>query len=294
MRLTEPSEKDNWTPTRKYSLRGVVTSDHIVYICRAVEPDLIQLEDSPKPAEQWWKLGYDLRSDEPLIAEVGTWPPTHEMELRIETDTGYQKTTREKVIVAASENGDKMPLLIFASEEAVNEAPHPLSDALSRFVKHDNRLFKQELLEEIANPPAANGAGDWDKKRVSDGASPASPSKRQREGSIDSMATNRASLGDLSDRDPEDIPMTDAFLEDLEASRESGPYGGTAHGEGQQLGTEMVQLAISRPDDPNAGAAARSNEDLHDKDADGDVIADWDHPEGLPVVPAKIRRALNE
>ena len=183
-----------------------------------------------------------------------------------------------------------MPLFIFATEEAMNETPQPLSEALSRFVKHDNRLFKQELLEEIANPPTNTDSGDWDKKRVSDGTSPASPSKRQREGSIDSMATNRASLGDLSDRDLEDVLMTDTFQEELEA----GQYGGAAQGGEQPFGTEMVQLTISRSNEPGARATGRADDDMQDRGADAGVIADWDHPEGLPVVPAKVRRALNE
>ena len=70
MRLTVPSDKDGWEPTHKYSLRGVVTSDRIIYVCRALEADLIELEDSPKAGEQWWKLGYDSKGETPLIAEV--------------------------------------------------------------------------------------------------------------------------------------------------------------------------------------------------------------------------------
>jgi hypothetical protein len=71
------------------------------------------------------------------------------------------------------------------------------------FIRFDNRLFKQELAQE----------GPRDKKR-SGFTSPASPSKRvNRESSVDSMATNAASAGDLDD-DMRDAPFEadDPFL----------------------------------------------------------------------------------
>lgn len=82
-----------------------------------------------------------------------------------------------------------MPILVYATDKAMNEEPAPLSDALKTFVKFDNRLFKQELLEEPT---------PTDKKRNAP-QQPESPLKRQRSASVDSMATNRASLGDFSD-----------------------------------------------------------------------------------------------
>lgn len=59
------------------------------------------------------------------------------------------------------------------------------------FIKYDNRLFKQELLEQ----PEPR-----EKKRVGF-RSPDSPAKRQRSNSGDSMDSNRASPGDMSDGD---------------------------------------------------------------------------------------------
>lgn len=60
---------------------------------------------------------------------------------------------------------------------------------MQTFIKFDNRLFKQELLEEPT---------PQQKKRGPTLRSPQSPPKRQRS---DSMDSNRASIGDISDVD---------------------------------------------------------------------------------------------
>lgn len=71
------------------------------------------------------------------------------------------------------------------------------------FVKFDNRLFKQELIEE----------SPLERKRGAN-ASPQSPFKRQhrdRANSMDSMASNRASVGDISDEDRNAVFEQDPF-----------------------------------------------------------------------------------
>ncbi len=83
--------------------------------------------------------------------------------------------------------------------------------------------------------------------------------------SIDSMASNRASLGDLSDRD-DDTAMANGA--DLQA-----PGGGARSRDNSSLGTEMVQLAISHQ--PGLLAVEEKKDD--------DFIADWDNPEGVSV-----------
>lgn len=90
-------------------------------------------------------------------------------------------------------------------------------------MKFDNRLFKQELLEE---PTPA------DKKRNAPQL-PGSPPKRQRSNSVDSMATNRASLGDFSD-----VEERAALLGDQESRNDPFQFGdGTA-----TMSTEMQPI----------------------------------------------------
>jgi len=81
------------------------------------------------------------------------------------------------------------PIAVYATEKAMRQENVPLSEALRTFVKHDNRLFKQEMLQ-------SNRMGHKRGAGVGDG----SQSKRlQRSASADSMASNRASAGDMDD-----------------------------------------------------------------------------------------------
>lgn len=90
-------------------------------------------------------------------------------------------------------------------------------------MKFDNRLFKQELLEEPT---------PTDKKRNAP-QTPESPLKRQRSNSVDSMATNRASLGDFSDVEERAALLGDQGLRD-------DPF---QHGDGiAQMSTEMEEI----------------------------------------------------
>lgn len=75
------------------------------------------------------------------------------------------------------------------------------TDASQTFIKFDNRLFKQEQIEDNSQR---------DKKRVVVRGSQ-SPPKRQRSDSADSMATNRASIGDLSDGEDRAALLADQF-----------------------------------------------------------------------------------
>lgn len=78
-------------------------------------------------------------------------------------------------------------------------------------MKRDNRLFIQELKEEPPSSPR-------DKKRVAI-RSPQSPPKRQRSDSIDSMATNRASIGDFSDGEDRAALLADQFEDGFDSDQ---------------------------------------------------------------------------
>lgn len=99
---------------------------------------------------------------------------------------------------------------MYGNDASLAEENTVLSGALRTFVRFDNRFFKQEVLEESPR----------DKKRQpAEEASPTSPLKRQqRSSSIDSMASNMASLGEYSDRDMEDVPLlnNDRFPLDMD------------------------------------------------------------------------------
>lgn len=90
------------------------------------------------------------------------------------------------------------------SPNAIHNSLLTRTDTLQTFVKFDNRLFKQELLEEPT---------PTEKKRNAP-PSPRSPPKRHRSDSVDSMATNRASIGDFSDVEERAALLSDQMLED--------------------------------------------------------------------------------
>lgn len=81
----------------------------------------------------------------------------------------------------------KLPLLIYATEDALNTHNEPLSLPLERFVKADNKAFRSELNMERTN----------DQQYIRPGhADPISPSKRKhRSDSMDTLDSNHASLG---------------------------------------------------------------------------------------------------
>lgn len=144
---------------------------------------------------------------------------------------------QEAIFTEVDTDGSKVPILVYATDKAMNEEPAPLSDALKTFVKFDNRLFKQELLEEPT---------PTDKKRNAPQL-PESPLKRQRSASVDSMATNRASLGDFSD-----VEERAALLGGDQELRDD-PF---QYGDGT-MSTEMVSMGAP----PSPPLSARNESD---------------------------------
>ena len=91
----------------------------------------------------------------------------------------------------------RTPLLVYASEKAVYADAVSLSNALERFVKADNKAFRQELHQEVSDHSWEKEAGAAEVK---------SPSKRKhRADSMDSMASDRASAGSEDSKRTHDI-----------------------------------------------------------------------------------------
>jgi len=148
----------------------------------------MELDEDAAPAEQWWKLS-------------------------CEEDNGYmvasEVTTFEAVAREACGIGCK-PFLIYATEKAMDEAPDPLPEPLKTFVRFDNRHFKMELaqaeaeqpdpMEEMSHISTLRAAGVYLKKKRSTD-------------SMDSMATNQASAGDI-DEDMREASLDGGFGND--------------------------------------------------------------------------------
>jgi hypothetical protein len=88
----------------------------------------------------------------------------------------------------------KTPLLVYATEDAITAPRSPLPAALERFVKADNRSFRQEQSQERSRAESSPVPADV-----------VSPSKRKhRADSLESLASDRASLGSLEMNDRDD------------------------------------------------------------------------------------------
>ncbi|KAI0140569.1 hypothetical protein GGR57DRAFT_509343 [Xylariaceae sp. FL1272] len=109
-----------WNPCRRYLLRGVVLSKELSYVC--VRSGSAQDEAS----DQWWKMDCSEGDATPAVPE---------------------KTTLDDVLIMAGTRA-KTPILVYASEEALQAEPTILPDALRMFIKADNRAFQQELVQE--------------------------------------------------------------------------------------------------------------------------------------------------
>ncbi|KAG5980834.1 hypothetical protein E4U55_003565 [Claviceps digitariae] len=196
--LTQPNKPGRPQPMtcKEFLLRGIVTQSDVVYVCQRIEPDLIQLEGECKPLDQWWRLAYQPNDDEPVKTE---------------------KIKVEQVLQDAW-NDTKLPLLIYATEAALTAARTPLSLPLQRFALADNKAFEAELKQETTEAAGdGNGDGNGDGYGYGYGKTVAvspmdaiSPSKRKhRADSIDSMDSNRASLGSDDGQSGFDNPFDD-------------------------------------------------------------------------------------
>ena len=116
------------------------------------------------------------------------------------------------VQMAAGRTKDK-PILVYASEDAIKQSLEPLSEALSFFVRADNKIFRVEVANE--GPPdvqLGTLAGIQSNSKVA-------PKRKFSSCSMDSNATNRTSTGDNSDTgDGVGNPFASPI--DLDADRE--------------------------------------------------------------------------
>lgn len=121
-------------PTHKYTLRGVITSPDVVYMCRRKEADSSETEASSAEVDQWWRCAWVAGDENPVRQEVRPTLAPRFQPLYVMLTTSSQQTTfakvQEAIFTEVDTDGSKIPILVYATDKAMNEEPAPLSDAL--------------------------------------------------------------------------------------------------------------------------------------------------------------------
>ncbi|CAI4213796.1 unnamed protein product [Parascedosporium putredinis] len=209
----------------RYTLRGIGTASNIVYVCKRAEPTLIELGDSPVTQDQWWRLEYNASHSTPIKAEV------------VDFETVQSLIWDESNSLT----------MIYATDGAMDTPRIELPSGLQRFIKADNRSFQKELEQEEA---AADANADIPMETLDSFDLQA----RSRSLSVDSMATNRASLGSMDSRED------DFGLEDfLPPSSMDVEYqtGNVDHGHRRDVTPNQGLIHSSGMESPVLGHAGR-------------------------------------
>ncbi|KAF9631352.1 ubiquitin interaction motif protein [Lasiodiplodia theobromae] len=142
--LKEPKEGVEANPTVKYRLCGISSDPAVTYIQSRRKFDVDESMDesvamgngdAARTSTDWWRIHYDSTGQisKSRISEV------------------------DALAAAAMENREV--LLVYASEEALNERFADVPQALAEFVSGDNMLFREELVQDVEQPPPYDGSG---------------------------------------------------------------------------------------------------------------------------------------
>ena len=236
---TKPSDDPARPPFRKYTLRGVSTAPDTTYILRSKKKqlDLIEMDDDAESdlivVDQWWKITYGRSSNDESAPQPG--PLTQQQAVERDercaaagTQTNFSVTAvdLEDVLRAAKDECIDSLLLVYANQNAVDYETSELKPDLEKFVRADNRLFKQELIE---NHRSLNSSDETirssnydpgsDMDDVALDSTPATPFDEYMNDAYEREATPMAISspkreGSASDAEPDISPKRNKYLND--------------------------------------------------------------------------------
>lgn len=111
--LTTPSDDPTLNPSHKYTLRGVITSPDVVYMCRRRPAEPFETENAGVTIDQWCRVSWVAGAENPVKQEA----------------TVFEKV-QEAIFTEVDTDGSKIPTLVYATDRALNEELWPLSSAL--------------------------------------------------------------------------------------------------------------------------------------------------------------------
>ncbi|KAJ5794896.1 hypothetical protein N7457_001495 [Penicillium paradoxum] len=149
--LTESSESPSEPPVHKYTLRGVCTEPHVIYVLsnpKSTAPaHLMDLDSNTENSGnyEWWRISFSAEDGKMRQAEKrkATSNSTNSDNGDV---IGYnvRKVHEVEVLQAACEEGSSA-LLVYASENAMNASVDSAPPQLQGFVNRDNDAFAGEF-----------------------------------------------------------------------------------------------------------------------------------------------------
>lgn len=166
---TKPSDEPNAPPHHKYTLRGVCSSSHTMYVLEKTQPDTTEdILSSEAKDWQWWKISYVSTDSKPVL----------------------RTKVREIEVLKAAKDEARNALLVYASERAISYEAGELPSQLRNFVRADNLSFAAEL-EKSTSPkpmtPTKRKADDSDGDELSSKFYRSSPQRKE-----NAVPSNRA------------------------------------------------------------------------------------------------------
>ncbi|KAK2750425.1 hypothetical protein FQN57_003905 [Myotisia sp. PD_48] len=186
--LTTPSSNPDEPPSQKYTLRGVCTLPHVLYVLRRNEHDYNQMADESVDSQhvsdewQWWRISFsvedaNIETQLPAVPSSIGASGTEDASIKrsranISPNTdllGYSiRPVREVEVLRAAKEESSTALLVYASEDAVNFVGDALPESLQKFVNMDNNLFQTEI--QLFEPEVENLKADQVMDTTGDGA----------------------------------------------------------------------------------------------------------------------------
>ncbi|KMU86106.1 hypothetical protein CIHG_03894 [Coccidioides immitis H538.4] len=214
-------------PYYKYTLRGVCTHEHVMYVLKRV-PGAEALRDTFPDMTfesewQWWRISYSVDDAKEAISRRMRVPvtttridgteyildPTQpRVPLPNNTEvTGYTITpAREIEVLRAAKEENSSVLLVYASDDAVHFKGSGLPEPLQSFLNADNESFESEILQ---LKKRLEGIEDEDEEGEEEDAEEEFIEDIAQENSLNSPKPDHSRETQLELRSNEDIALTD-------------------------------------------------------------------------------------
>jgi hypothetical protein len=122
--LTEPSVTPSEPPHYKYTLRGVCTAPHVIYVLRRLVSDDAGDEPGAEAREvndwQWWRISFSTDDGKTQLAAKNETNPKYSVPRNADVVGYTTRKVREIEVLRAAREESNNVLLVYANSNAVN------------------------------------------------------------------------------------------------------------------------------------------------------------------------------